>query len=225
MNCHDIHITTEFSDILCKLKVDQEKQQFVETAEKAYQAARSMVRPGIVYQRHPVRRADCPSLDIGEVTFANNALYYNLAETAECVIYLMTLGPDFTVTPDDPSDYLLGYYLDLIGNIFLRNLRKQLIANLAREYDASPLSRMSPGSTEVFPLAESDKLFAVLGDEAGEIGVSLSDSHLMLPFKTVSGILFHKEERYVDCLLCQQTDCEARQAQYDPHLAPFYQNL
>jgi hypothetical protein len=162
---------------------------------------------------------------IGGVEFHNKTLFHNLSDTDECFLYILTLGETFSTKLEDSSDYLVAYYLDKIGNFFLRRLRKKLVKHIAREHGAENLSQMSPGSTTVWPITEGEKVFEVLGDEVNEIGVRLSERHLMIPFKTVSGILFHKEKQFFDCLLCQQTDCQSRHAAYDPQVADFYHNL
>jgi hypothetical protein len=84
---------------------------------------------------------------------------------------------------------------------------------------------MSPGSTVLWPLSDNKNLFAAFGEEIQEIGVRLTENFVMDPVKTTSGILFHKEERFFDCFLCQLTDCQSRQAGYDPQISKFYHSL
>jgi hypothetical protein len=218
---NDTNIAVELPEILAYLDVDHQKQSFIREAEKAYQLACSLVQPGVIYRKHAVKRDVSPTFFIGDVEFNNKAIYYNLSDSHECFVYIITVGTEFSMKANDASEYLGSYYLDKIGNFFLRRLREKLIDHLG----ARGLSRMSPGSTHLWPLTDNRKIFATLGDEATKIGVSLSDSHVMVPFKTVSGILFYKEKPFFDCFLCQLTDCQARQAGYNPQIAEFYQRL
>lgn len=225
MRFNDTHITVELSHIFAYLKVDPEKKGFIKEAEKAYHLACSLSHPEVIYQKCSVRKDSSPLFFIDDVEFYNKALFHNLSDTNECFLYLVTLGKEFSAKLTDTSDYLVTYYLDKLGTLFLRKLREKLVVQIEQEYGVSNLSRMSPGSTALWPLRDNKKMFAVLGDNVREIGVSLSENHVMIPFKTVSGILFCKEERFVDCFLCQLTDCQSRQAGYNPQISKFYHNL
>ena len=50
------------------------------------------------------------------------------------------------------------------------------------------------------------------------IGVHLTESCMMVPTKTVSGLRFHLEESFESCMLCPRPDCPSRKAPYDPDL-------
>jgi hypothetical protein len=77
---------------------------------------------------------------------------------------------------------------------------------------------MAPGSLSEWPLSQQRSLFACLGDPEGEIGVHLSDSLLMVPAKSVSGIRFPTTESFVSCQLCSRENCPGRRAPYDKTL-------
>jgi hypothetical protein len=46
----------------------------------------------------------------------------------------------------------------------------------------------------------------------------LTESLLMVPVKSVSGIVFANEEEFASCQLCPREDCPGRKAPYDPGL-------
>ncbi len=77
---------------------------------------------------------------------------------------------------------------------------------------------MNPGSLDDWPLAEQRQLFSVFGDVKKLIGVELTDSFLMVPIKSVSGVVFPTEHRFESCQLCQREGCPNRRAKYDPRL-------
>jgi hypothetical protein len=74
---------------------------------------------------------------------------------------------------------------------------------------------MSPGSLEDWPISEQPKLFSLFGDTERSVGVKLTDSLLMIPRKSISGILFPSEEGFVSCRLCPRENCPSRKALYD----------
>lgn len=50
---------------------------------------------------------------------------------------------------------------------------------------------------------------------ADEIGLELTDSCLMLPYKSVSGIAYEAEATFENCMLCPRENCPTRRAPYD----------
>ena len=50
------------------------------------------------------------------------------------------------------------------------------------------------------------------------LGVRLTDSLLMIPSKSVSGIRFPTEQTFASCQLCPRAGCPSRQAPYDATL-------
>ena len=76
---------------------------------------------------------------------------------------------------------------------------------------------MNPGSLPDWPISQQRPLFDLVG-KAAEIGVHLTDSYLMRPLKSVSGILFATDVTYENCQLCPVERCPNRRAPYDPTL-------
>ena len=54
------------------------------------------------------------------------------------------------------------------------------------------------------------------------IGVNLTDSFLMIPRKSISGIYFPTEIKFYSCQLCPRERCIGRKAPYDSKLAKNY---
>jgi len=79
---------------------------------------------------------------------------------------------------------------------------------------------MHPGSGDVdlWPIQQQKELFALLGDIPGQIGVELTDTCLMIPNKTVSGIQFPTEQDFRSCQVCRRSVCPNRAAAFDPAL-------
>jgi hypothetical protein len=77
---------------------------------------------------------------------------------------------------------------------------------------------MNPGSLQDWPLREQRPLFALIGAVDTRIGVRLTDSCLMTPRKSTSGIQFPTEESFASCQLCGREVCPNRRAPYDATL-------
>ena len=76
------------------------------------------------------------------------------------------------------------------------------------------MSKMNPGSLKEWPLVSQKVLFNIIGNVFEDVGVSLTDSCLMLPSKSVSGFFFSSKEFYENCQLCPIINCPSRRAEY-----------
>ena len=86
----------------------------------------------------------------------------------------------------------------------------------AKEYfdAAGHVSRINPGSLKEWPITGQLPLFEALGGVTADIGVSLAESMLMSPVKSVSGIMFQGDTPFENCQLCPKANCPNRRAPY-----------
>ena len=101
-----------------------------------------------------------------------------------------------------------------MANLALEQAAGWLAGRIGERFGLGPLSNMSPGSLEDWPITEQTKLFSIFGDTERLVGVRLSDSLLMVPRKSISGILFPSEEGFVACQLCDRERCPGRKVPY-----------
>ena len=87
---------------------------------------------------------------------------------------------------------------------------------LKQTYVLQELSRIGPGEA-MGSTSQQQKLFCLLGDVEGAIGVKLSAHNMMVPEKSSSGIFFETAVRIESCQLCPN-ECRGRRAPYDPEL-------
>ena len=73
-----------------------------------------------------------------------------------------------------------------------------------------------------WPITQQKELFSLFGDVEELIGVTLTESCLMVPLKSSSGIYFPTEVTFETCQLCPREVCESRRAPYDRALAREY---
>jgi hypothetical protein len=113
---------------------------------------------------------------------------------------------------------LFHYWADVIKEAALRSAIQAVYAHMDEHYHLPHASNMHPGSLEDWPLIEQRPLFSLLGDTEGAVGVHLTESCLMVPTKTVSGMRFPLEESFESCMLCPRPNCPSRRSPYDPDL-------
>jgi hypothetical protein len=146
----------------------------------------------------------------------------NLEKVGRVFPYVITIGTRLEQKADASTDLLEKYYLDKIGNIALSEVRNHLEEHLRSRFALGGLSYMSPGSLEDWPIEEQRPLFSILKGVEVSIGVRLTESLLMIPRKSVSGIYFPTDVTFHSCQLCPRQNCEGRKTRYNEDLAKEY---
>lgn len=177
-----------------------------------------------IYDVSYVGRKEAEGVEVAGVAFRSRVLRLNLENVQKVFPYIMTIGPELERTASSLGDLLRQYYLEEIANIVLDKGASWLTERLQTRWGFALLSNMSPGSLEDWPIEEQRPLFSLFGDTEKVIGVRLTDHMLMLPRKSISGILFPTEESFTACQLCAREKCPSRRAAYDGTLAAEYRN-
>jgi hypothetical protein len=186
---------------------------FEQLLEKALQVA----RPKAAYKECFIDAKDSGTVTVEGFTFTSHALRKNLDQVERLFPYIVTCGSELDQVPLPPGDMLQAYWLDTIKAAALDAARAALREHLTRKYALEKTSSMNPGSgdQDVWPLPQQRQLFDLLGDVESQIGVVLTDSYLMLPNKTVSGVRFQTEVDFHACQLCHREGCPSRAAPFD----------
>lgn len=175
-----------------------------------------------VYDILYVGRKDAEGVEVAGVFLRSRVLRRNLDRAQKVFPYIMTVGPALEQAAASLNDLLKQYYLEEIANFVLEQGASWLAEKLKNRWGFAVLSNMSPGSLENWPITEQRQLFSLFGDVEKAIGVRLTDRFLMLPRKSISGILFPSEEGFTACKLCPREKCPSRRAEYDEVLAGDY---
>jgi len=180
-----------------------------------------LARPKALYRVSYIGRRTESSVEIDGTVFTSLVLAANLREVERVFPYVATCGTELEPLEAGCEDLLARFCLDAIKELALLAARDRLLDHLRTAYGAVELSSMNPGSgnARLWPLGQQRPLFDLLGDVEGAIGVRLTPSFLMLPNKTVSGILFPSEVHFESCQLCTREGCPRRRAPYSGTLA------
>jgi hypothetical protein len=185
--------------------------------------ARSLIALRAVYEISFTGAKGEDTVEVGGVTFHSRVLRRNLDQAQKVFPFIMTAGPALEAAAASSGDLLKQYYLEEMANIALGNGAAWLSARLSVRWGFPGLASMDPGSLEDWPITEQPKLFSIFGDTERLIGVRLTDSVLMVPRKSISGIFFPSEEGFQSCQLCERDRCPGRRAPYDAALAATYE--
>ena len=182
--------------------------------------AREHGRPKWLYRECFVESRGTDTVTMAEVTFTSVALRRNLEAAERVFVYLATCGPEMDQAPMETGDFLREFWVDSIKAMLLGAATEHLAERIKKRHGLVKSATMSPGSGDVsvWPIEQQRLLFSLLGDTAESIGVELTESFLMRPNKTVSGLRFATEKDFRTCQLCHRENCQERSAAFDAEL-------
>lgn len=157
---------------------------------------------------------------IGGILFASRTLSRNLESVERVFPLIATCGREMDEAFPAKGDMVKEFWWDLIKTHALGAAHKHLDDHLRRKFRLGKTVTMRPGSGDaaVWPIEQQRELFSLLGDVEAGIGVRLTDSFLMLPNKTTSGIMFPSAKDFRTCEVCHREACPSRQAPFNKEL-------
>ena len=162
-------------------------------------------------------RIDDDSMRLGDVSFQTGKRIASLMDVSESMaVFAATVGlsmDDWIREFFDRGDPMRGYVADTIGSEAVEgaaNWLEERIIDRAVESSQFTTSRFSPGFCD-WNVEEQHALFSLLPEDF--CGIRLTDSALMLPIKSVSGIIgigAECERVVTACSICTLEACFRR---------------
>lgn len=179
------------------------------------------LNPRVIWKIFTIRSMDGATVTLEDgVSFQSRKMARSLAGADRLVCFVATVGKSvdkMIETAMAKGEVADSYVMDAMGSGAVEytadTFQNDLVDKIAiGHYDAG--LRFSPGYCD-WPLAEQEKIFELL--DCREIGVTLSDSALMTPRKSVSAVfgLFEQSadrarQKANPCNNCAKKDCIAR---------------
>jgi hypothetical protein len=176
--------------------------------------AETIARPRALFQVAFVDDKGVDQVDLGGVVFTSRVLRVNLDQVHRVFPYVATCGTELASWYRSQEYLLHQFWAETIAEMALHAALESLRQHVMRRYGLKRLSAMAPGSLADWPLEEQRQVFQLLGDTQ-RIGVQLTEALLMLPTKSLSGLLFASKITFESCQLCPREQCIGRRAPYD----------
>jgi hypothetical protein len=217
MRIENIPISLDPKELIRHLRLDKQEnaERFV---EELLETARPLINPKTLYKIVYINKKLQDAVEIGGWSFRSRVLRKNLEPAERVFPFVLTIGGWLEEKAGSSGDLLRQYYLETIADLALRSAASYFESYLKKHYGLSKISSMSPGSLPDWPVTEQKPLFALLGDAEAAIGVRLTESMLMIPRKSVSGIYFPTEVSFISCQLCKRKRCPGRKVAFDETL-------
>jgi len=154
------------------------------------------------------------TIGIGNTFFkTGKVVYTQLKKATSAALFACTAGAGISGLSKKlmaEGDMLAGYVFDVLGSVAVEKAINKIEAELKKEVSASGSgisTRFSPGYCE-WDVAGQQQLFSQLPENF--CGISLSESSLMSPIKSVSGIIGigkGMEQKGYQCNWCNDLNC------------------
>ena len=206
----EIPVTAEVEETIKKLRLEEEED--IELVTGLFEKAKSIARPKAVYQTAYIDSIEGEAVIIDGTRFTSAVLARNLKDVHRVFAYVSTCGAEVDEWSHLEKDYVVSLWLDIIKERFLQDANKFIREYIKNKYEIKTLSSVNPGSGNVenWPIAQQKLLFPLIGNVEGDIGVRLTDSCLMLPTKSVSGLFYPSDTEFINCSLCERKNCPGR---------------
>ncbi len=218
----NIPVKLDLEAVLKQLHLGKENKYITRIIQELIEIVRPVAKPKAVYRVSYVDNKSEDSLYIEGKRFTSCILRVNLDKVERVFPYVATCGRELDEIAVPADDFMKYYCLDTIKEMVLHVALDYLDDYLVRSYALGQMSKMHPGSLGDWPITQQKELFSIFGNVEDLIGVKLTESYLMLPVKSVSGIYFPTEIRFESCQLCPREVCSGRRALYDSDLVKKY---
>jgi hypothetical protein len=188
--------------------------------DKLLELAVKIANPKAIYTEGFVEAKTEDELIINGVKFKSRVLRKNFNKVEKVFPFIATCGTELDQVKFDKNDFLRDYWWDTIKGYFLMKARKNLLSFLEKRFFLKKTAVMSPGTGNygIWHIEQQKELFSLIGDVEKLVGVKLTDSYLMIPNKSVSGILFSTEHDFNSCKVCRRENCPTRKSPFDGNL-------
>ena len=179
---------------------------------------RSIATPSFSYVMKSIDHVGSASATIDGVTFQSEVLAHLLVNSSEAAVFALTVGSQIEERARELTDQgaqFEAFIVDAIGSCLVQRLVRYVQAwfvKMAAERGQAVSRRFCPGYCD-WHVSQQKGVFSLLHDQVP--GITLTDHWLMLPHKSMSGIIGVGEvarqvRNYVPCRNCQMKDCIGR---------------
>jgi hypothetical protein len=218
---NQIPVNISSQQVLRQMHLEAESK-YLDEVQNLLNEVQPFIRPKAIYKVSYIDQKGNDTVDIDGTRFKSHILRINLDKVERVFPYIATCGTEVENIDIPSDDLMIKFMLDIIKQLALGSAIKQLREYIDKTHIPGQMSVMSPGSLEDWPISEQKPLFSIFGDVESHIGVKLTDSFLMLPLKSVSGMYFPTEVRFESCQLCPRERCPSRRAAYNEKLKEKY---
>jgi hypothetical protein len=192
-----------------------------------YEKATNLIKPTFIISEkfidQQLRSESITTVKVGSEKFEGKALAV-LDSIHRIFPYLATCGNQVENLDLSSIDFLAFYWIDIIKIQALDSSRKAMLSFVKEKFGITKPLSLNPGSgnVDIWPIEQMGNLFNLFGGKEfveKETGTQLTPSSLMVPNKSVAGILFSSTKYdYESCAYCERLHCPSRRVPFKERL-------
>lgn len=210
---NNIKLDSNVEDFFKLLKVDKDYDYAMEI-EELFEEGKRIESSKALFGTAYINDKGEDWVNIEGIYFNSRLLSTNLKDVHRVFPYIVTCGTELDEWAKSISDPIERFWADTFCEMALRNAFKRMNADFENRLNPGKTVVMNPGSLPDWPISEQKKLFSLMGEEVKKLDVKLTDSFLMIPIKSMSGLKFSAEFTYENCMFCSRKRCPGRRAKY-----------
>lgn len=198
--------------LLKRLRLNPEsplQQEF----QRLLQEAEAVGCPQGAFLEAPVSHVTENSLAIAGTTFQGEMLVQAVGRMPWVYPFIATCGIELEAWGEHKEDPLQKFWASEIMAEALNQALVNVKTKIVEKFKPKATAMISPGAMADWPLGEQERLFTVLGKAPERIGVRLTEEFMMLPIKTLTGVIFPVDQDLSECVYCDRSNCPERKMQ------------
>jgi hypothetical protein len=219
IHINDFPFKVTDNSVLSRYHISPEDDQAQEILSLLHEAL-SIARPKAVFCIAPVEKGE-DYIVINDVKIENKFLRVNLEESSRVLPHIATCGAEIHKWYSEIKDPILQYWADGICELILGTAIGELHNRIRNNFIPKTvrMNSLNPGSLKEWPISAQPVLFKIIGNVYEDLGVYLTNSFLMIPYKSISGMFYTSSDNFENCIMCPIIKCPNRRAVYDPGYA------
>lgn len=215
-----VEITAD--EILGRMRIRKINPDLESMVGRIVKQAEKISRPKGVFRISFIEKCSDETVSIDGIVFTSRILAVNFKDVHRVFPFVVTAGMELETLKPGKDRFIEEYVIDVVKEHILSKAREHLVHYITDKYKITKYGYIEPGSLSSWPVEQQKELFQLLGDVEKMIGVKLTESFMMRPIKSVSGILFPTEIDFQTCMLCPREKCPERKAPYNPEMLEKY---
>ncbi len=217
----NIPVKLDADELVMGLRIRRNVDYIRDKLDSLIETITPVMNPKALYSVSFVDKIEGDRVTIGDTVFTSKVVRMNLEPVGRVFPYVVTAGAELDAV--ELSKGQSAMLLDQVKTVVVSKAYQYLRIHLAEKYGIKKLSSVGPGRLDEWPITQQRELFSLFGDNVDRIGVHLTKTCLMVPVKTVSGLLFPSEAGFESCELCSREKCMGRRTAFDPKLVEIFE--
>jgi hypothetical protein len=217
----NIPVKLDADELVMGLRIRRNVDYIRDKLDSLIETITPVMNPKALYSVSFVDKIEGDRVTIGDTVFTSKVVRMNLEPVGRVFPYVVTAGAELDAV--ELSKGQSAMLLDQVKTVVVSKAYQYLRTHLAEKYGIKKLSSVGPGRLDEWAITQQRELFSLFGDNVDRIGVHLTKTCLMVPVKTVSGLLFPSEAGFESCELCSREKCMGRRTAFDPKLVEIFE--